>query len=313
MRRSTPQGEHIPVLLDDVMSILRPQSGEIAFDGTLGFAGHASAILHAVAPDGMLIGTDFDPVNLQNAKVRLEQTGLKFHLEHGNYASVQTILGKLGIDGVDMLLVDLGMSSMQVDDPFRGFSYVREGPLDMRMDPTRGRTAADLLMTISERELAEALETIGDEPNATMIAMAIVSRRQSEPLETTVQLSRLIGEAVGQPVEREQGRRLRKGTKRWEIHPAARTFQTLRILVNRELANLEHLLRILPAVLKPAGRAAIISFHSGEDRRVKRAFKEGLAAGWYSAIADEPVRPRFDEQRRNPRSRSAKLRWAIKA
>ncbi|MBL8821312.1 MAG: 16S rRNA (cytosine(1402)-N(4))-methyltransferase RsmH [Planctomycetia bacterium] len=313
MRRSTPQGEHIPVLLEDVLTVLQPQPGEIVFDGTIGYAGHASELLHEVGPQGRLIGTDFDPVNLQNARLRLEQEGSTFHLEHGNYASIQTILGKLGIDGVDMLLVDLGMSSMQVDDPARGFSYVREGPLDMRMDPTRGKTAADLLMTLSEQELTEALETIGDEPNAAVIAKAIVTHRQTEIFSTTVELSRLIGHAVGQPVDREQGRKLRKGKKQWEIHPAARTFQVLRILVNRELANLEHLLRILPEVLKPGGRAAIISFHSGEDRRVKRAFKEGFAAGWYTAIADEPVRPRFDEQRRNPRSRSAKLRWAIKA
>jgi 16S rRNA (cytosine1402-N4)-methyltransferase len=166
------------------------------------------------------------------------------------------------------------------------------------------------LANISQRDLIKALVEIGDELNAHAIAKAIVQARQQEPIQRTLQLSRIIGEAVDQPMERGKGWRLRPNQKKWQTHPAARTFQVLRILVNRELANLEHLLRILPGVLKPDGRAVIISFHSGEDRRVKQAFKAGLAEATYAAISPEPIRAKFEEQRRNPRSRSAKLRWA---
>ena len=312
MLRSTPEGEHIPVLLEDVLSVLRPAPGEIAFDGTLGFAGHAAALLNQIGPSGKLIGCDFDPHNLDRARLRLSAVGHPFHLHHGNYAAIQTVLAGQHIEQVDMVLVDLGMSSMQVDDAERGFSYMRDGPLDMRMDPTRGQTAADLLLGMTTTDLAAALRDIGDEEHAERIAQAIIQYRQEKPLTRTLELARLIVEAVGEPMPT-HGRRPRVHQSKWKSHPAARTFQTLRILVNRELANLDHLLRILPAVLKPEGRAAIISFHSGEDRRVKQAFKQGLALGHYSQIADAPIRPRFDEQHRNPRSRSAKLRWAVRA
>lgn len=312
MNRSTPHGEHVPVLLAEVMNALRPQHGETAFDGTVGYAGHSSELLRAVGSTGLVIGADFDPINLEQARSKLQAIGHPYHLHHGNYAGIQTILAECGQEQVDMILVDLGMSSMQLDDPSRGFSYMRDGPLDMRMDPTRGQTAESLLASISQNDLATALRELGDEENAELIAKAIIQHRQTQRLTRTVELSRLIGEAIGQPITREQGRRLRTGKSRWTTHPAARTFQVLRILVNRELANLEHLLRILPQVLRAGGRAAIISFHSGEDRLVKHAFKAGLAQGIYQQIAEEPIRPKFDEQRINPRSRSAKLRWAIR-
>ncbi len=312
MYRSTPHGEHIPVLLAEVLEALNPQPGEIAFDGTLGFAGHAAELLDRIGPTGMLLGTDFDPINLEQARARLTEVGHPFHLHHGNYAGVQTIIGQHGCEGVDVLLVDLGMSSMQLDEAERGFSYMRDGPLDMRMDPTRGQTAAELLAHISEEELRTALVEIGDEPNAEWIARAIVEHRRTQPILRTVELTQLIGKALGQIVDKSEGRKLRKGKDKWETHPAARTFQVLRILVNRELANLDHLLRVLPDALRPGGRAAIISFHSGEDRRVKHAFKQGLAMGVYDRIADDPIRPLFDEQKNNPRSRSAKLRWAVR-
>ncbi|HQR06906.1 MAG TPA: 16S rRNA (cytosine(1402)-N(4))-methyltransferase RsmH [Gemmatales bacterium] len=313
MYRSTPHGEHIPVLLADVLEVLNPQPGEVAFDGTLGFAGHASELLDRVGPTGMLLCTDFDPINLDHARTRLTQVGYPFHLHHGNYAGVQTIVAQHGYDGVDVLLVDLGMSSMQLDEAERGFSYMRDGPLDMRMDPTRGQTAAELLAHIPEKELRTSLEEIGDEPNAEWIARAIVEHRKSQPILRTLELSQLIGKATGLSVNRSEGHKLRKGKDKWETHPAARTFQALRILVNRELANLDHLLRVLPSILRPGGRVGIISFHSGEDRRVKHAFKQGLTMGIYERIAEDPIRPLFDEQRDNPRSRSAKLRWAVRA
>ncbi|MFO0813319.1 MAG: 16S rRNA (cytosine(1402)-N(4))-methyltransferase RsmH [Gemmatales bacterium] len=307
MYRSTPHGEHVPVLLAEVLAALDPQPGDIVFDGTLGFAGHACELLESVGPTGLLLGTDFDPVNLEQARLRLTQVGFPFAVHHGNFAGVQQVMGEHGVEGLDGLLVDLGMSSMQVDDPERGFSYMRDGPLDMRMDMTRGKTAADLLNQLPGHELEEALRTIGDEENAELIVKAIVARRGEHPLTRTTELSQLIAEAVGVQLAH---RKLRTGKNRWSTHPAARTFQTLRIMVNRELANLEHLLRVLPLVLKPGGRAAIISFHSGEDRLVKQAFKQGLAAGTYSDVSDGPIRAAFDEQQRNPRSRSAKLRWA---
>jgi 16S rRNA (cytosine1402-N4)-methyltransferase len=200
------------------------------------------------------------------------------------------------------VLADLGMSSMQVDDPGRGFSYVRDGPLDMRMDRSRGRTAAQVLNTIAEAELARALRELGDEPEAELIAAAIVRAR---PLERTTDLVRVITEAT-----RAGSWRLHPTPGKWNLHPAARTFQALRILVNRELANLDQLLRVLPHVLRPGGVAAIISFHSGEDRLVKAAFKDGLRAGMYEAASDEPLRPGPGERYDNPRARSAKLRWA---
>jgi 16S rRNA (cytosine1402-N4)-methyltransferase len=204
------------------------------------------------------------------------------------------------------LLADLGMSSMQLDDPGRGFSYARDGPLDMRMDRSRGRTAADLLAAISREELARALRELGDEPAAERVASLLVEAARRGELKRTTDLARLLMEAEGGAKKW----RLHPSPGRWDLHPAARAFQTLRILVNRELANLEHLLRVLPGVLRPGGRAAVISFHSGEDRRVKAAFRAGRDAGLFAEIAAEPIRPSFAERTANPRSRSAKLRWA---
>jgi 16S rRNA (cytosine1402-N4)-methyltransferase len=211
------------------------------------------------------------------------------------------VLTEAGVDRVDGVLADVGVSSPQIDDPARGFSYRRPGPLDMRMDPTRGQPASALVNRLSERELAAALLELGDEDDAPQIARLIVERRKARPIETTEDLTAIVCEARDFTLRRAAGAKL---------HPAARTFQALRILVNRELANLERLLAVLPDCLKPGGVAAIISFHSGEDRRVKQAFREGLRAGVYSDVSADPVVADADEQRVNPRSRSAKLRWA---
>jgi 16S rRNA (cytosine1402-N4)-methyltransferase len=309
-RRSTPAGEHRPVLLDEVLDALDPRPGEVVADCTVGWAGHAVEMLRRVGPSGRLIGLDLDPDNLPRARERLEAVGHPFTLHQANFAGLETVLAAQGLPGVDVLLADLGMSSMQVDDPERGFSYVRDGPLDMRMDRSRGRTAADLLATIREQELAEALREIGDEPEAGRIAAAVVAARQRETLRRTRDLAQVIMAAVGQ----EAGKwRLHPAKNRWNLHPAARAFQVLRILVNRELANLEQLLRILPRCLRPGGRVAIISFHSGEDRRIKAAFRDGLRSGMYSQTSPEPVRASLAERTANPRSRSAKLRWARRA
>lgn len=310
-RRSTPAGAHRPVLLDQVLAVLDPQPGEAAVDCTLGYAGHAAPILQRLGPTGKLIGLDWDQDNLPRAREALAATGLPFAVHASNFAALPGILAVEGLVGADLILADLGMSSMQVDDAERGFSYVRDGPLDMRMDRSRGRTAAELLARIPEAELAQALRELGDEPEAERIAAALVTARSQEPLLRTGDVARVIGAAVGQPASREAGWRLRPGPHEWKLHPAARTFQALRLLVNRELANLKQLLRVLPQALRPGGRVALISFHSGEDRLVKAAFREGLQAGVYSRIAPEPLRASAEEKFKNPRSRSAKLRWAV--
>ena len=261
-----------------------------------------------MTPGGQLIGCDLDPENLPRARERLEAIGSNFQLHHANFAGLATIVSQAGSAGANVVLADLGMSSMQVDDPERGFSYVREGPLDMRMDRTRGRTAAQLLATVSVEELIQALRDYSDEPEAERLAQAIVEARSTEPLATTTDLARLLQRVSGQ-----EAWRLHPTAGKWNLHPAARTFQALRILVNRELANLEHLLRILPTILAPGGRAGIISFHSGEDRLVKTAFQDGLRRGVYQEVAEEPIRPGRAEGMDNPRARSAKFRWAVRS
>ena len=302
--RSTPPGEHRPVLPDAVLHALDPQPDQVVVDCTVGWAGHAAELLSRVGPDGRLIGLDLDAENLPRARERLEAIGFPFSLHHSNFAALPTVLGSEGLTAVDAVLADLGMSSMQVDDVGRGFSYSRDGPLDMRMDRSRGRTAAELLATLPEAELRDALATLGDEPEAARIAAALVAARPHPP-QRTAELTRLIMDAVGA-----KDWRLHPTRDRWNIHPAARTFQALRILVNRELASLAQLLRVLPGCLRPGGRAAVISFHSGEDRLVKAAFRDGLHAGVYAEVAPEPVRATFAERTANPRARSAKLRWA---
>ncbi len=307
--RSTAPGEHRPVMLAEVLAVLDPQPGHVVVDCTLGFAGHAVELLKRAGPAGKLIATDLDPRNLPPAEAKLAAVGLPFAVRHGNFAGLPGVLAAEGVAGADGLVADLGMSSMQVDDPGRGFSFLRDGPLDMRMDPTRGPTAADLLHTLSAEELAAAFRDLGDEPQAAKIAAAIVARRKAQPIRRTGELRELIEQVApvavlrgpGAPPERKQ-----------RLLPATRVFQALRILVNRELANLAHLLRVLPDLLNPGGTAAVISFHSGEDRLVKAAFRDGLRAGVYEAASGEPVRPSEAETRANPRSRSAKLRWARK-
>ncbi len=307
-KRSTPAGEHRPVLLDEVLTVLAPRPGQTVIDGTAGWAGHAAELLGRVTPGGRLVAIDLDPENLPRARARLGEAGGDFVLRQANFAGLAGVLAEAGVAAADAVLADLGMSSVQVDDADRGFSYVRDGPLDMRMDRSRGRTAAQVLATIGEAELARALGELGDEPEARRIAALLVAERQRRSLERTADLARLIAESAGQ-----EKWRLRPAKGKWNLHPAARTFQALRILVNRELANLAELLRVLPGLLRPGGTAAVISFHSGEDRLVKAAFRDGLHAGLYAEASPEPLRATFAERTANPRSRSAKLRWARRA
>jgi 16S rRNA (cytosine1402-N4)-methyltransferase len=245
-----------------------------------------------------VVGLDLDPANLKEAQDRFEILGGDFSLHHSNFAGLPNVLGELGIERVDGILADLGVSSPHIDDARRGFSYRKPGPLDMRMDPTRGKTAAELLDRMTEEELAQSIFELGDEEDAGKIATLIVQRR---PIRTTQQLMELVCEARDFTVQRAAGAKL---------HPAARTFQAIRMLVNRELPNLERLLAITPQTLKPGGTAAIISFHSGEDRIVKKTFLEGLRTKVYAKISDDAVMATEDEKLSNSRSRSAKLRWA---
>lgn len=299
------------MLLDEVLDVLAPRPGQIVIDCTTGLGGHSAAILDRIqgsetGPRGRLIGIDLDASNLAIARARLERVGGSFELFHTNFAGLQGVLAKAGVEegSVDAVFADVGVASTQIDAPERGFSYRKPGPLDMRMDTSRGQSASGLVNRLSEAELAAAFLELGDETDAPQIARLIVERRMVKPIETTEELMAIVCEARDFTIQRAAGAKL---------HPAARTFQALRILVNRELANLDRLLAVLPSVLKPGGIAAIISFHSGEDRRVKAAFRDGVRAGIYEAESREPITASEDEQADNPRARSAKLRWARRA
>lgn len=306
----TPAGTHSPVLLSEVLDCLAPRPGETAVDCTLGYGGHARALIARLNPGGALLGLDVDEERVAGFRPG-EACGapldVTIKLVRSNFAGLPRALRELGRPGADVILADLGVSSMQLDDPRRGFSYKHDGPLDMRMDQRRARTAADVLNTLSPQELAAALAELADEPDAEEIAARVVAARRTRPLRTTRELVNLIFAAKG--TTREAWRRARDAGVA-DRHPAALTFQALRILVNDELGALDALLRAAPGCLSPGGRLAIISFHSGEDRRVKRAFREGLRAGWYAAISEEVIRPTPTEIRENPRAASAKLRWA---
>lgn len=308
--RSTRAGEHVPVMLAECLSALNIQPGHTVVDCTLGFGGHSLEILKRVGPTGRLIAFDLDGENIPKAEPKLVEVGHPFELRHANFAGLANVLASLGIERADGVLADLGFSSMQVDDAERGFSFMRDGPLDMRMDRSRGRTAADLLNAISVEELTRALIELGDEPQAELIARALVNARDKMPFSRTSEVRDIVRHAapvrsvrsIDAPPERKQ-----------LLLPTTRVFQTLRVLVNRELANLEQLLRVLPDVLAPDGSAAILTFHSGEDRLVKVAFRHGFQSGQYGSISDDPERPSEAEKAANPRSRSAKLRWARRA
>lgn len=291
--------------------MLDPKPGQTLVDCTLGLGGHAAAILERIKPDGRLIAIDLDPTNIIEARVQLQkgkgrEGTVRFDIVHENFGNIESVLAGLGIEPgtVDGVLADIGVASTQIDTPKRGFSYRRPGPLDMRMDPTRGEPASEIINRMSEQDLADALWELGDEEDAKKIAKLVVKRRAKEPITTTEQLMAIVCEARDFTIERGMGAKL---------HPAARTFQALRIMVNHELSNLEGLLNSLPRVLRPGGMAAIITFHSGEDRPVKHAFRDLFRAGVYSADGRDPIVADEAEKKVNPRASSAKLRWARKA
>ena len=297
----TPAGMHRPIMVDEVLDCLRPHPGDIAVDCTLGGGGHAQAILERVQPGGRLIGIDTDPLELPRTEARLRDAGFGpdvFVARQGNFAALPKVLGEEGILAADLVLADLGVSSMQIDNPARGFSYKDAGPLDMRMNPSHGEPAWQLLARVSEETLAALLTENADEPHAELIAGLL----KQKPVNTTHAVERLVRTGLNQAFPR-----LPKEDVKMSVR---RTFQALRIAVNAEFSALDALLRFLPHCLAPGGRVAIITFHSGEDRRVKKAFQAGHRSGVYSAIATEVIRSTKEETFANRRASAAKLRWA---
>jgi 16S rRNA (cytosine1402-N4)-methyltransferase len=302
----TPAGTHRPIMVKEIMSVLSPQPGEVAVDCTLGYGGHARELLTAIQPGGRLLGIDADPIELSRTEARLRTLGFAedaLIVRRMNYAGVARFLGELAPEGADVMLADLGASSMQLDDPVRGFTFKIDGPLDMRMDPSRGRTASDFLSTQNETGLARLLTANSDLPHAVELAAAILRAHARGPITTTLSLAAIVREAA----------RGFSPSLQTADTVVRRVFQALRIAVNDEFSSLSALLRCIPSCLKPGGRIAILSFHSGEDRLVKSAFKSGFHDGIYSSIATEVVRAGADEKRANPRSIAAKLRFAIRA
>jgi 16S rRNA (cytosine1402-N4)-methyltransferase len=294
----TPAGTHLPILLPEIMEILAIRPGGTAADLTLGYGGHAAAMLTAVQPGGRLIALDVDPIELPRTENRLRALGFpdnSLTVIRSNFAGLPKVLATLEITGVDAVLADLGVSSMQIDNPTRGFSFKTEGPLDMRLNPDRGQSASALLAGITPQKLAALLHENADEPRAFLLAGALAGKT----FPTTRSLTDALLSLTPDPGE--AGDTFR------------RVFQALRIAVNEEFTALDTLLRHLPQCINPGGRIAILTFHSGEDRRVKKALAAGLAAGTWSSISENVIRPAPAEQHANPRSSSAKLRWAVRA
>ncbi|MGO8702266.1 MAG: 16S rRNA (cytosine(1402)-N(4))-methyltransferase RsmH [Candidatus Brocadiia bacterium] len=298
----TPAGTHVPVLLREVMEFLRPQPGEVVVDCTLGYGGHAAEFLERIGSAGRLIGLDVDGAELERTRVRFEAQNFRLSVRRMNFAQVAQALKSERLEACDVIFADLGVSSMQLDESARGFSYKHDGPLDMRMDDRLRRTAADLLARIAPDELAAALRELSDEPDAERIAERIASERRKRRIARTLELVELVRAAKGMSSK--------EARPEGELHAAARTFQALRILVNDEVANLNRLLLSAPYCLKPGGRLGVLTFHSVEDRLVKHAFRDGLRGGVFEAVAEEPIRPSAEEIRNNSRSSPAKFRWA---
>lgn len=296
----TPAGMHVPIMVAECLAALRLEPGQTGVDATLGYGGHAREILGRITPGGRLIGLDVDPVEQPKTVARLGAEGYEvaaFLAVRSNYAGTRKVLDGLGIEAVDFVFADLGCSSMQFDDPSRGFSFKTEGPLDMRMNPQRGLSAAQWIAKATPVKLAEALHENADEPRAEEIAAALAGAELRGTLDLAKFLRRI--PALASLDEERADLTLR------------RVFQAIRIAVNEEFTALDAFLRVLPSCLKPGGRAAILSFHSGEDRRVKKAFQQGLRDGIYAEVSDTVVTATAEERHNNPRSSPAKLRWAV--
>jgi len=291
---------HIPVLLDEVCELLDPRPGETVVDATIGLGGHAHALATRIGENGLMIGLDVDPLNLDVARQRLRDVPCRLQLTHANFADLPQVLSELTVDGVDVLLADLGVSSTQLDDPTRGFSFREDGPLDMRLDPRLTDSAMDLVNRLKERELGDLLYYNSQELASRKIAKRICAVRRDGRINTTAELVGIIADAMGvDPLSRKS-----------KIHPATRTFMALRMAVNDEIPCLERFLSAAPDVLRPGGRIGVIAFHSVEDKPVKNDFRQRKAEGIYHILTKKPIVAGFEERRANPRSRSAKLRVA---
>ena len=304
----TPAGTHRPIMVAEILELLAPKPGEVAVDCTLGYGGHAREILPRLQPGGKLLGLDTDPIELPKTEARFRALGFGpdiFTAHRSNFAGLPQVLAEFfslstsdgeraGVRCADIILADLGVSSMQIDDPARGFSVKFDGPLDMRMNPRRGQPASAFLAKINSDALAKLLVEYADEPHAATLAPALAGK--------TFATTKSIANAIRAVLPR-----LNKEDCDLSIR---RVFQALRIAVNDEFSALDTFLRNLPACLNPGGRVAILTFHSGEDRRVKKSFEAGLRDGIYSDIAREVLRPSPAERNANPRSAPAKLRWA---
>ncbi len=307
----TPADTHIPILVSEIMATLKPSPGDVIADCTVGYGGHAVEFARRAGPGGKLVGMDVDGPQLERTRLRIQAAcpDVPMAFYRSNFAGISKVMQREATDGFDIIFADLGLSSMQIDNPERGMSYKQDGPLDMRMDDRRKQTAADLLNTLTEEVISDALRELSDEPDHHAIAQQIAQQRQAEPLTRIMQLVDLVLEVKGLTViEYKRQQRKQPGG----LHPAARTFQTLRMLVNDEPAALKELLRVTPYCLNPGGRVGIISFHSGEDRLVKQAFANQCSQGLYQTSAKEVIVPQPEEISNNTRSSSAKFRWAVK-
>ena len=304
---STPAGMHISICVNEILEFLQIKPGQIGLDATLGYGGHSLEMLKCLESEGHLYGLDVDPIEIVKTRERLERLGYGpeiLTINQLNFADIDQLASKVGT--FDFVLADLGVSSMQIDNPDRGFSFKTEGPLDLRLNPEKGVSAAERLRNISQLELQGMLIENSDEPYAEEISRAIISKiKHGTDVSTTTKLRQIIEETLSFIPVNERKEAVKKSCQR--------TFQALRIDVNNEYEVLYRFLEKLPDVLSKGGRVAILTFHSGEDRLVKKSFKRLLNEGVYSEISDEVIRPSAEECNRTPRARSTKMRWAIKA
>lgn len=302
----TPAGTHIPIMVKEILEFLQIQPGQIGYDATLGYGGHSGKMLEQLQGKGHLYATDVDPIESEKTVARLAAQGYGselFTLRRMNFANLDQVAPG---EKFDFVLADLGVSSMQIDNPQRGFTFKQDGPLDLRLDPTAGVSAAERLRELSYAEIVGMLQENSDEPYADQIARTILKNyHQGNPIDTTKQLAAVVEEALAFLPKKERKDAVKKSCQR--------TFQALRIDVNSEFEVLYSFLEKLPDVLKPGGRVAVLTFHSGEDRLVKKAFKQGVRDGIYAEAARDVIRPSAEECFRNSRAKSTKMRWAIRA
>ena len=302
---NTPAGMHIPICVNEILEFLRVQPGQIGLDATLGYGGHTAELLKRLDGKGHLYALDIDPIEIMKTRARLEKMGYGpeiLTIQQLNFADID----QLAAEPLDFVLADLGVSSMQIDNPERGFSFKKDGPLDLRLNPESGVSAAQRLRTITREELEGMLVENADEPYAAEISKAIVNHiRRGGEISTTTQLRELIEQVLSFLPAGERKEAVKKSCQR--------TFQALRIDVNSEFEVLGAFLEKLPHVLASGGRVAILTFHSGEDRLVKQSFKQLMRDGVYREISTDVIRPTADECSRNSRARSTKMRWAIRA